>query len=336
MAASCCQGPAAPTGNLLAACLLQVPAGSPGAAAIAAGAVLPPAAGQINVTGGGNPNLGTEKAETWTLGAIFQPEAIPGFSISVDYFNISLTDAVSSPTVDDVLSACFDAPSATNPFCGSEFISRSAFTGGLDGSPNEVRGLILQSSNLGLIATDGIDVSVRYATDITDSIGLNLSFDGTWTNSNTFQASPTGVNRECISFYSVNCGSLQPEFSFNQRTTVSFDDDFSLSLRWRYLSKFEQEPLDVIAQGPAFIGNSPLFGEVDFTKIPSESYFDLTGQWDVAENLVVTLTVQNLFNNQPAIVGSDIGSTAFNSGNVFPSSFDTLGRRYGLSAKIRF
>lgn len=340
-----CQGPvtvdgvttgSAPTGNLLAACLLQVPAGSPGAAAIAAGLVAPPAAGQINITSGGNLNLETEQAETWTVGVVFQPEAIPGFSVSIDYFNISVTEAISTPTVDDNISACFDNPSATNPFCTQEFISRSAFSGGLDGSPNEVLGLILQSSNLGTIKTDGIDLSARYSTDITDNIGLSLSFDGTWTNSNTFQATPTSVDRECVRFFSVNCGSLQPEFSFNQRTTLTFEEDFSLSLRWRFLSSFEQEPLDIEAQGEAFIGNSPLFGDVDFSEIPSESYFDLTGQWDVTENVVLTLTVQNLFDNDPTVVGADIGSTAFNSGNVFPSTFDALGRRYSASVKFRF
>jgi outer membrane receptor protein involved in Fe transport len=144
------------------------------------------------------------------------------------------------------------------------------------------------------------------------------------------------VNRECVGFFSVNCGSLQPEFSFNQRTTLTFEEDFSLSLRWRFLSSLEQEPLDILDQGAAFVGNSPLFGDVDFTQIPSESYFDLTGQWDITENVVLTLTVQNLFDNNPTVVGSTIGSTAFNSGNVFPSTYDALGRRYGASVKFRF
>ena len=107
-------------------------------------------------------------------------------------------------------------------------------------------------------------------------------------------------------------------------------------MRWLYLSDLIQAPLDVAENGLAFIGNSPLFGDVDFTKIPSESYFDLSGQWDVNENLVLTLTVQNLFDNKPTIVGSDIGSTSFNSGNVYPSSYDAQGRRYGANVKFKF
>ena len=331
-----CQGPVAPTGGLLAACLAQVPAGSPGAAAIAAGSVLPPAAGQINITTGGNVNLQTETAKTWTVGVAFQPEAIPGLALTVDYFNIKITEAISAPTPGDSIAACFNAPSAANPFCSQQFISRNPFTGGIDGDPATTRGLILQQSNLGKIGTDGIDVSLRYSADLSDMIGLRLSFDGTWTNSQTFQATPTSIDRECVGFYSVNCASPQSEFSFSQRTSVIIDQDYTLSLRWRYLSALEQEPLDIAENGAAFVGNSPLFGDVDFTKIPSESYFDLSFQWDVSDNVLFTLTAQNLLDNKPTVVGSDIGSTAFNSGNIYPSSYDALGRRYGASVKFTF
>lgn len=324
-----------PTGDLLAACLAQVPPGSPGAAAIQNGTVLPPAAGQINVTSGGNPDLGTEEATTWTVGAIFQPEALPGFSLSVDYFNIEVEGAVSTPTVGDVNSLCFDNPSATNPGCQITAISRNPTTGGLDGAPDETPGLFLNASNLGLIATDGIDFALRYGFDLTDTVGLSLSSNATWTFANTFQATPTGLNRECVGFYSVNCNP-QSEVVVDSRVTASFDDFVSLSLRWRYLSGVEQEPQDINDNGEAFIGNSPLFGDVDFTQIPAESYFDLTGQFDVTENILLTLTVQNLFDNQPAVVGSNIGTTSFNSGNIYPSSYDPLGRRYGASVRLRF
>lgn len=326
-----------PTGGLLAACLAQVPAGSPGAATIAAGLVGSPAAGQINITTGGNPNLGTETAKTWTVGFLAQPESVPGLSVSVDYWNIKVTDAISIPLPGDAVSACFGNPSGTNPFCQINRIARNPNDGSLNGSADITPGLILDLTNQGTITTDGIDVSVRYQTELTDNIGLNLSFDGTWTNSNKFEASPISLDRECVGFYSVNCQSIQPEFSFSQRTTVSFWDEFDLSLRWRFLSGVEQEPEDILnGNGPAFQGNSPLFGDVDFQKIPSESYFDLTGQWDISENVLLTVTVQNLFDNKPTVVGNNIGATAFNSGNTYPSTYDALGRRYGASVKFKF
>jgi len=50
----------------------------------------------------------------------------------------------------------------------------------------------------------------------------------------------------------------------------------------------------------------------------------------------VTMTVQNLLNKKPPIVGNTIGSTTYNSGNTFPSTYDALGRRYAVSAKLKF
>lgn len=328
----------APVGNaaLAAVCIAQgAPAGT-----VNSGGILQPAAGQINVTSGGNVNLNTEEAKTWTVGLLVQPVSMPNLTVSIDYFNLKLDGAIGTPGIGDVIDGCYSTGNldfGSNPFC--QLIERNPTTGGLDGAPNEVRGLLLNLTNLGRIATDGIDLSVRYSTDITSSIGLSLAFDGTWTNENRFQAiagDPNSPFRDCVGFYSVNCGSIQPEFTFNQRTSLIFDDMATLSLRWRYLSGVEQEPLDILSQGPGFVGNSPVFGEVDFTQIPAESYFDLSAQFDVMENLVFTLTVTNLLDNQPTIVGSTIGSTAFNSGNVFPSTYDALGRRYAAALRLNF
>ncbi|MFU7527661.1 TonB-dependent receptor plug domain-containing protein [Qipengyuania sp. ASV99] len=332
-----CAG-AAPTTNaaLAAVCIAQ---GAP-ANVVNAGGILQPAAGQINVTSGGNPNLGTEEADTWTVGLLIQPVSIPRLSVTIDYFNIKLEGAIGSPGVGDIIDGCYNSGNldfSTNPFC--QLIERSTTTGGLDGAPNEVRGLLLNQTNLGRLKTDGVDVSVRYGIDLNESLDLAFAFDGTWTNENRFQAiagDPVSPFRDCVGFYSVNCGSIQPEFTFNQRTTLSFEDFASLSLRWRYLSGTEQEPLDIISQGPAFIGNTALFGDVDFTKIPAESYFDLSAQFNAMENLTLTLTVTNLADNKPTVVGSDIGSTSFNSGNVFPSTYDALGRRYSAAVRFRF
>ena len=325
-----CAG-ANPVGNaaLTAVCIAQ------GAPAATIGAIPQPIAGQINVTTGGNPDLGTETADTWTIGFIAQPAAIPGLSVSVDYFNIIVNEAVSAPTVGDIDNGCYQGALDFNNNIFCQLIERSPTTGGLSGAPNELRGLLLNQSNLGRLATDGIDLSIRYGTELTDSIGLNMSFDGTWTNKNTFQAFPGGLNRDCVGFYSVNCGSIQPEFVFTQRTSVSFDEEFTLSLRWRYLDGVSEEP-DAMGNRTAFQGNTALFGDVDFQRISAEHYFDLTGQWDISENVLLTLTVQNLFDNSPAVVGSNIGSTAFNSGNIYPSTYDALGRRYAASVKFSF
>ena len=74
----------------------------------------------------------------------------------------------------------------------------------------------------------------------------------------------------------------------------------------------------------------------EFRKIKAEHYFDLTGRFHVSDEITITLTAQNLFDNKPKVVGNTIGSTSYNSGNVYPSTYDALGRRYAIAAKFRF
>ena len=317
--------------NLTAVCIAQ------GAPTSAIGLIPAPIAGQINVTGGGNPNLGTEDAETVTIGLKYEPE-FANFSATLDYFNIDVTGAVSAPSIGDIINGCFGnitAASATDPAC-TDLIFRSPTTGSLSGSPDEVPGLFLAASNLGTIKTDGVDGSLRYNTDLTNDINLGASFDGTWVIKNTFQSAPGAFVRDCVNFFSVNCTSPQSEFSFSQRTSLNFKDDYTLSLRWRYLSGLEQEPQDIIDNGMALIGESEVFGNVNFAEVPAEHYFDLTFQWDVTDWALVTLTATNLLDNQPHVVGFNIGSTAFNSGNIFPSSYDPLGRRFAGALRLKF
>jgi outer membrane receptor protein involved in Fe transport len=76
--------------------------------------------------------------------------------------------------------------------------------------------------------------------------------------------------------------------------------------------------------------------EEEFRSIPSEHYFDLTTRFNATDNITFTASVQNMFNNQPKVVGNTLGQTTFNSGNIYPATYDALGRRYAVSAKLRF
>ena len=49
------------------------------------------------------------------------------------------------------------------------------------------------------------------------------------------------------------------------------------------------------------------------------------------------MLVQNLFDKDAPLIGANYaGSTAFNSGNTFPSTYDALGRKYSVGARLKF
>src|SRR3546814_18883558 len=58
------------------------------------GSVGGPIAGQINNFIGGNPALVPEKSTTWTIGAVIQPRALPGFTATVAFFDLQVKDAI--------------------------------------------------------------------------------------------------------------------------------------------------------------------------------------------------------------------------------------------------
>ncbi len=322
-----CAG-AAPTtnANLRAVCIAQgAPAGS-------IGSITNPTAAQANITVGGNLNLQPEKANTWTLGAVFQPDFFPGFNMSLDYYNIKITDVVGTALPGDIIAACFGtvtAASATSPDCTS--FRRNPITGGLDGDPAITGGLFGPTNNLGKLATDGFDLLANWKGDI-GFADLSLAFVGNWTRSSKYNANPASsgsLNRECVGYFSVNCsftGSIQPEFQTTTRATFGVGD-VDMSFLWRWIDAVQYEPAEV-ANGNGILEQ--------FRNIPAEHYFDFTGRWKASENFSFTFTVQNLLDNKPFVVGNTAGSTSFNSGNVFPSTYDALGRRYGVAAKLTF
>ncbi|WP_404712650.1 TonB-dependent receptor domain-containing protein [Sphingomonas sp. MMS24-J13] len=348
---------------LRAVCLAQ------GAPAATIGSISNPTAAQANITTAGGTYLRPESSDSYTIGVVLQPSFVPGLSISVDYYKIKIKHAISQPTTGDLINGCFGdssgsgvtAASLSNPICA--LFKRNPVTGGLDGDPATTQGLIVPSSNSGKIMTDGIDVVANYRRDL-GFAKLNMSFNGNWTHASKFQSIVAGsvipvgypgagssfgsiaINRECVGLYGADCGSpgsagpssspgsLQPEFTWSQRTTLTFGA-IDLSLNWRHISKMRVE--DGVTYFAGTISSGALAGtKVNFGRIPSYNYFDLSGRVAVSNNLDVTLTVTNLFDKDPPIVGGTIGTTSYNSGNTFPSTYDPLGRRFALGARLKF
>src|SRR6185437_3910752 len=78
-------------------------------------AIEPDPASQYNGQTGGNPNLRPETADTYTVGFVWQPSFVPGLNLTVDYFDIKVTDFISAIGANVILQNCI---SGANPeFC---------------------------------------------------------------------------------------------------------------------------------------------------------------------------------------------------------------------------
>ena len=62
----------------------------------------------------GNLDLRNERANSWSIGMVYQPQAVPGLRFAVDYNNIDLHDAISRFTLVTAQAACYDSPNYPN------------------------------------------------------------------------------------------------------------------------------------------------------------------------------------------------------------------------------
>jgi outer membrane receptor protein involved in Fe transport len=119
---------------------------------------------------GGNPNLSEEKARTWTAGAVLRPRFIPGLTLSADWYNIKLRNAINRPTANDILALCVDQPTLENQFC--ENVGRDPETG-------FVNSYLSNFQNVANFNTAGLDLVISYRfTPFADAGTFNFKLTG--------------------------------------------------------------------------------------------------------------------------------------------------------------
>lgn len=286
------------------------------------GSLSQPSAGQVNVLTGGNLGLSPELADTRTVGLVWSPA--DNFALTLDYWDIEVNESIGSPTMGDVMDGCystaFNPNREFNDFCA--LMGRSTITGTFNG---EAIGVGLALSNQGRDRRAGLDLGARYGFDLAPGMGrLDFAFDLARTTRNRYQATPTSIDRDCLGYYSTSC---TPNHKYKSilRTTWSAND-LALSLNWRYTSGLEAEPASTPAAG----------WFEDYRSIPSYNYFDLSASYRTPFNADISLSVNNVLDKQPPIVGDTIGVTSQNSGNTFPQFYDVLGRYFTLGITFKF
>jgi len=106
----------------------------------------------------GNPDLVEEEADTITIGFVFQPNFLEGLTVSVDYWDIEINDAIEAVSAQDIVNSCYDAPTFPNQFC--ELLRRDR-----NPASAQFQGLefIRQTQlNFGKIESAGIDFAASY------------------------------------------------------------------------------------------------------------------------------------------------------------------------------
>ncbi len=122
--------------------------------------------GGIQTLSGGNPNLKPEASRTYTGGVVLTPSFIPGLTMSADYYQIKLKNAITTISGSNtaIANLCI-ASGGTSPFC-TLYVRPFPYTNTTHANYPTL--LLSQSLNAAFNVTEGEDYEIDYGFDMAD------------------------------------------------------------------------------------------------------------------------------------------------------------------------
>lgn len=274
---------------------------------------------------GGNPNLVPEKADTWTVGVVLQPDlgSAGRLRFSVDYYDIQLDGAVSTLGAQVIVDGCENGVTA--------LCSEVTRDGG--DAISLVRNYNL---NLGSLITRGWDIEGLYTLPV-GLWGGNISLRGLATIvDDLITDSASGrVNRAGMNGSPVSQPSGVPRYIING--SLSFNSDrVNAQVQVRHIAPGAYNTSLV---GPGDDGYDPLLpNSISDNHIGAWTYVNVNASvalWhkpgsDGGQKVELFGAIHNLFNTDPPI---DAPSSFGPTNNVL---YDVIGRTYRMGVRFRF
>jgi len=276
---------------------------------------------------GGNTALEPESGDTFTAGVILQPDFLPELSVSLDYYEIEIDNAIGSTPLDSALNLCFGSRDPDSPFCRSLVRAPSG----------DIREYTNPQFNLATLRVEGLDLAVNYRLDLAPAFAvvpgadasLALQLLANHAMENATQTTPNSPSIECAGFFGGGCrlgvdlSQISPEYRTTTRLTY-YSGPLSLALNWQWVGGLSNH-LDVTCeQTPQFCYPSEL-GDID-----SRNYFEVSGRFEFGEHGEIYGGVSNLTEEDPPLMG--FGAI---QSNTAPALYDVFGRRYFLGFRYR-
>jgi len=313
-----CDGVTATSGGTFAAACRAIPSV---AAAIARNGSLTYSLADIqgiNGFDGGNTKLKQEKAKTITAGVVLTPSQLHGFSLSVDYFNIRVDDAIGTVARQTSIEQCL--LTSLPQFCSN--VIRNANTGYLTT-------INAQNVNIATLKTSGLDIDAKYGHTLGLIEGDRVDFNALWTH--TFKYDTQGDPSAPVN---SGVGNLEYGEVFRDKVTgrLSYTTRSGLSLSWSttYLSPMHDTPVSEFDPTglPADIASH--------NHISSFFYHDAQLRADVGNAFEFFIGVNNLFDKKPPKLEDTVFYGNITGTETAADVYDPFGRRFYAGAQIHF
>lgn len=247
------------------------------------------AGNQVATNIGGNAELDPEESESFTAGVVWTPVFMEDLSITLDYFDIQVTDAITSPDLQQILDDCYRSGEVS----ACEFVTR-----GDSGQIARLEGALM---NIGEINTRGIDLDVVQNFHY-DAGQLALRLQATHLLEYEEYNEQTGQTSDYVEYVGTS-STLYPEWR-GLASAIWYGDDWSVGAEVQHIGE----------------GDSP------YLHVPSHTYLNLQGGWDVNDALRLSAGVDNVADREPSTT----------SGSDWNGSYDFKGRYAWAGVSYQF
>lgn len=293
--------------------ITQNPNRAKNCAAVAPGLVLPlpyPNTNAPTILLGGNTGLTSEKSNSLTLGTVLQPKFLPGFDLTVDYFDIKIDNAITAVPYLSILNLCVDSSSGPDSFyCG--LISRNPANG-------QINTIQASNYNLATLGARGIDIGANYRFPVgPGQVRLGLSATYLLEQKTVATRGTSGIDYAGQWNFPRLKGNLMASYDVG---------DFNLGVNTRLVgrSKFDVTDASGETRGP--------------NRVPTYVTNDVTLRFRATEDYAFTLGVRNVGNVGIFAPLRDTAPGPNSSGGAQTGAgyYDAIGRYFFGKVDVRF
>lgn len=266
----------------------------------------------------GNPNLKPEKAKTLTIGGVFSPSFLPGFSFAVDYYSIKVDSLIDQLSAQQILTNCGNS-AGTGPECA--LITRT--------TPTTFPSLItIAPANIAFLKTAGIDFDASYRTRVGNgnlSVRLYANYLDKF-DTQQFAGAPT------LHYAGVSVVGSNPAAYPRWRGNLSVDyenDNFGVTIGEQMIGSMRLDIPGALPNGARVNFVNPDVGKVFYTDLTLRAKVNI-GE---GRKLEPFLTINNLFDRDPPLIPGTVPGVNLPT-NI--AVYDVVGRAYTAGVRFKF
>ncbi|MDB5365321.1 MAG: hypothetical protein JWM77_1248 [Rhodospirillales bacterium] len=267
----------------------------------------------------GNLNLKPEEADSLGVGAILRPRFLPGFTVSADYYDIRINDAISTVNAPTLVNQCFLGNTA---LC-SQILRNSS---------GALSSVLVQPVNLAKQIARGIDFEASYRRPFLDG-DLTLRVLATHYLKNYANDGITPPT-DTVGTNGTNGTARNSLPNWRYLATVGWDnEDLALMFTARGISDgvYNTSYIQCTSGCPtSTVANMT----INNNHVPGAIYFDTNITFKLPRQIEAFLAVDNIANTSPVQVayGTSVGAAPL---SVNPLLYDILGRTFRMGLRFK-